>query len=221
MKILNHRLWLDDCTPAQQHTIPACNYGPTIIQQRLIVIHYTAGKNPLGTISWFLDPKSQVSSHFLIDRNGKISQFVPLNRMAWHAGQSEWKGLTWLNQWSIGIELDNIGFTRIGFSLPSELQVVATHKDEPKPRTWEKYPDLQIDSAIELCRLLVATYPTITEVVGHDDVSPNRKKDPGPAFPIMQFQHAIFDTAPPTPKLPTRDECVDKILEEHGFVWKK
>jgi hypothetical protein len=101
--------------------------------------------------------------------------------------------------------LDNIGFTRLGFSLPPELQFKAIHKDESSPRAWEKYPEAQLASAQELCKVLIATYPTITEIVGHDDIAPRRKTDPGPAFPMADFRRGVFsdvDTQPLPPVTP-------------------
>jgi N-acetylmuramoyl-L-alanine amidase len=214
MLIKNNTLWLDDTTPARQYTIPAVNFGPQIIQPRLIVMHYTAGKTPQGTINWFMNPESRVSSHFLIARDGTISQFVPLDHQAWHTGNSTWKDMKQLNRWSIGIELDNIGFVRKGFTLPPELQFTAFDQFSVL-RTWETFPHGQTDATVELCRLLVSTYPTITEVVGHSDIAPTDKLDPGPAFPMDNLRKRVFSCS----VLPTRDECIDKMLKEHGYNW--
>ncbi|MDH2916706.1 MAG: 1,6-anhydro-N-acetylmuramyl-L-alanine amidase AmpD [Gallionella sp.] len=97
----------------------------------------------------------KVSSHFLIRRDGRIIQFVPCRRRAWHAGVSEWRGRTRCNDFSIGIELEGSDF--VPFESPQYLALA------------------------KLTRLLKRIYP-IRDIVGHSDIAPGRKTDPGPFF---------------------------------------
>lgn len=97
----------------------------------------------------------RVSSHFLVRRNGQIIQFVPCNKRAWHAGVSTWRGRSRCNDFSIGIELEGSDF--------------------------EPYTDLQYAALVRLTRRLKRIYP-IADIVGHSDIAPDRKTDPGPFF---------------------------------------
>jgi len=197
MKINNFRLFQDDDTPIP--FIPSPNIAGKQTPDMLI-IHYTAGANEAGAIAWMTNPKSQVSSHILIGKDGAITQLVPFNRIAWHAGPSAWKGRTDLNRYAIGIELDNPGqlkrvnnqwvssFKKV---YPDEDILVAKHKYGATTYGWPKYPAVQIESVTELATLLVYTYE-LTEIVGHDEVAPRRKWDPGPAFPIDDFRTEVL-----------------------------
>lgn len=106
----------------------------------------------------------RVSAHVLVDRAGRITQYVPFTRRAWHAGQSAFCGRTACNDFSIGIELEGCD-------------------DEP-------YEPAQYGTAADLVRLLMSHWPRITpgNIVGHSDVAPGRKTDPGPAFDWHRFR---------------------------------
>lgn len=201
MKIINHRLHRDDGTPyafrASPHTGPA-------IRPRWLVMHYTASANAAGAINWFADPASKVSAHIVIAKDGTITQCVPFNRKANHAGKSTWQNVVGLNSHSIGIELDGYGFLGnagpgkwkfSSKSIPDSDVVVATHKFGSPHGGWPKYPQAQLDAAQELARLLVKEYG-LEDVVGHDDISPGRKQDPGPAFPMESFRAAAKQQPP-------------------------
>jgi N-acetylmuramoyl-L-alanine amidase len=131
---------------------------------------------------------------------------VDFNRRAWHAGESSWKGVDGLNSCSIGIELDGFGFLgstgpgRWKFrntSIPDNEVVVARHKFGSPNGGWPKYPQKQLEVALELARLLVKTY-RLEDVIGHEDISPGRKQDPGPAFDMAGFRAAAMgQTAQP------------------------
>jgi AmpD protein len=100
----------------------------------------------------------QVSAHLLIERDGRLTQFVPFDRRAWHAGRSSFRGRTACNDFSIGIELEGTDH------LP--------------------YSEAQYERLIAVTRALLATYPLLSPdtIVGHSDIAPGRKSDPGPAF---------------------------------------
>jgi AmpD protein len=112
----------------------------------------------------------ELSTHFLIDRGGKLTQFVETSRAAYHAGRSSWEGRRECNDFSIGIEL-------VG---------------DERPFTQKQYRTLS-----RLCRDLIRRHPAITpgRIVGHSDVAPGRKTDPGPGFDWRVFQKLLGETS--------------------------
>ncbi|HEX6911025.1 MAG TPA: N-acetylmuramoyl-L-alanine amidase, partial [Longimicrobium sp.] len=197
MKIVNHRLVRDDGTPYPFKDTP--NKGGTITP-RWLVMHYTAGGSAQESISWLANKDAKASAHIVIARDGSITQMVDFNRRAWHAGESTWKGVDGLNGHSIGIELDSFGFLGSAgpgkwkfrsTSIPDSEVVVARHKFGSPSGGWPRYPQKQLDAALELARLLVKTYG-LEDVIGHDDISPGRKQDPGPAFDMAGFRAAAM-----------------------------
>lgn len=137
---------------------------------QFIVLHYTASDLPR---SLQLLTQGQVSSHYLIaEQPATIYRLVDENRRAWHAGQSQWNGRTWLNSPSIGIELVNRGYT--------------TAADGQK--VWQPWSEQQIDALIALLKDIMQRHNlTPASVVGHSDIAPQRKVDPGPAFPWQRL----------------------------------
>jgi N-acetylmuramoyl-L-alanine amidase len=182
------------------------NKGGPIVPQYL-VMHYTAGRSGESSVQHFLNPAAQASAHLVIGRDGKVWQLVPFTRKAWHAGRSAWAGLEGLNSYSIGIELDNAGkLVKVGQQYqawfgafyPESEVVQARHKNEDQDAYWHVYPEPQMSVALEVARLLVKQY-RLKDVVGHDDIAPGRKTDPGPAFRMASFRASIFgrgDDAP-------------------------
>jgi len=136
----------------------------SVITPIYIVMHYDAAPNATSAINWMTDPKSQVSAHLHISRDGVVTQLVPFNQKAWHAGVSKWNGLTGLNSYSIGIELQNTG--------------------------TQEYMKPQLDAAIEVCKAIIANYG-IQDIIGHSDIAPRRKPDPGKQFPWYMFKPLI------------------------------
>jgi len=129
---------------------------------KYIILHYTAIKSDYEAIQHLMYKKNKVSSHFLINKKGKIFSLVDLKKRAWHAGQSFWKGEKDINSNSIGIELDNTGHY-INF---------------------ERYTKNQINSLIKLLNFLKKKYDIDNlHFLGHSDISPYRKNDPGEKFP--------------------------------------
>jgi len=126
------------------------------------VIHYTGMQSERESMIRLSNPKSKVSSHFLINQNGKVFRLVQDNRIAWHAGKSCWERYKNLNKNSIGIELVNKGH-RFGYT---------------------NYKKKQISSLIKICKSLIKKYKIKKKnVVGHSDIAPLRKIDPGEKFP--------------------------------------
>lgn len=130
-----------------------------------IVLHDTGGKTAQGTLAWFNNPRSLVSSHYLIEKDGTIYQCVPDEEKAWHAGRSELFGVPDVNEFSIGIEL-------------------VDDDDE------NVYPEDQMRALVELCAELVGKYEIpLHQIVGHEHicVPPGRKVDPGSDFDWFLF----------------------------------
>jgi N-acetylmuramoyl-L-alanine amidase len=201
MKIQNHRLIADDGSPVTYRESP--NRGGTLVPDYL-VMHYTAGSSAEGAISWLTNPAARASAHLVIGRDGRITQLVPFNRVAWHAGQSQWAGLSGLNGYSIGIELDNAGhLERAGGrwisaaskrAYAEEDVLVANHKHD-RPGTpasgWHEYSEAQIDAALAVGLALMDKY-ALKDVLGHEDIAPGRKADPGPAFALASFRARLM-----------------------------
>ena len=134
---------------------------------KIIVIHYTGMQSRIESIRRLLSPKHQVSCHYLIDRKGEILKMVNENKVAWHAGKSKWKSFKNLNKNSIGIELINKGH-EFGY---------------------EKFSKVQISKLIKLCLNLKRKYNIKdSNIVGHSDIAPLRKQDPGEKFPWKKLQ---------------------------------
>ena len=133
-----------------------------INQIKFIIFHYTGMKKESDAISRLTDPYSKVSSHYLIRKNGQIITLVPDLYIAWHAGHSLWKNLKYLNKNSIGIEICNPGHDT----------------------NYEKFSKKQIQSILKLTKFLIKKYKIDKKnILGHSDISPIRKKDPGEKFP--------------------------------------
>lgn len=190
MTIKDHLLYDDNGRQVPYSATP--NKGVALTAQYL-VMHYTAATTAKSSVNWFMNKDAKASAHLLIDRDGSITQFAPFNVVTWHAGVSQWNGINGLNQASIGIEIVNGGRLQHSGSAwicPTDRRVVAdddvvyaTHKNETQPANWHDYSPEQIEASIKVAALLVKTYG-LKDVVGHDDISPLRKSDPGPAYPL-------------------------------------
>jgi len=129
---------------------------------KFIIIHYTGMQSKIVSIKRLLDPRHKVSCHYLIDRKGEVLKMVDENKIAWHAGKSKWKNFNNLNKNSIGIELVNKGH-EFGY---------------------ERFTNSQINKLIKLCLHLKKKFKIKnSNILGHSDIAPMRKKDPGEKFP--------------------------------------
>ncbi|VXC66849.1 putative cell wall amidase and lipoprotein [Enterobacterales bacterium 8AC] len=154
---------------------------------RFLVMHYTA-ENFHSSLKTLTD--EHVSAHYLLPDNPSLRdgkpvafQLVPEEMRAWHAGASYWRGRSNLNDTSIGIEIVNPGFSHT---------LLGTH--------WQPYTREQIDLLIRLSRDIVQRYGLQpTDVVGHSDIAPQRKQDPGPLFPWQQLAQAGIGAWPDRP----------------------
>ncbi|NVZ29180.1 N-acetylmuramoyl-L-alanine amidase [Pseudomonas gingeri] len=156
--------------------LAGCSSGPRIDSShpsvnhdnrvQFVVVHYTSAnmENSLRLLT-----HGQVSSHYLIgdDNPATIYKLVDESQRAWHAGESEWQGRTWLNSSSIGIEIVNPGF-----------------RDTPTGRVWYPYSEAQVQALVVLLKDIVKrNHIEPRHVIGHSDIAPLRKQDPGPLFP--------------------------------------
>jgi N-acetylmuramoyl-L-alanine amidase len=141
------------------------NYSDKTRQKKkikFVIIHYTGMQSEIASIKRLKNSKSKVSCHYLINRKGEITQMVKENKVAWHAGKSKWRNFNNLNDSSIGIELVNKGH-EFGY---------------------QNFSKNQITSLISLCKFLKKRYMIKKEnFLGHSDIAPLRKLDPGEKFP--------------------------------------
>jgi N-acetylmuramoyl-L-alanine amidase len=141
------------------------NYSTKIRKKKnikFLVIHYTGMQSERVCVERLSSNKSKVSTHYLINRKGKIIRMVDEKNAAWHAGKSKWKNFINLNDQSIGIELVNKGH-QYGY---------------------ENFSKKQISKLILLCKYLIKKYNIKkSDILGHSDIAPLRKKDPGEKFP--------------------------------------
>ena len=175
------------------------NHGGAMAPKYLI-IHYTAAPSMDNAVKHFRDPIAKASAHVVIGRDGAVCQMVPFNVVAWHAGISTWNGIQGLNRCSIGIELDNPGrLTEVegelqawfGRRYPTNEAVHVRHKNETEPAWWPIYPEAQLSALRAVASALVSSY-RLSDILGHEDIAPGRKSDPGPAFPMASFKAALL-----------------------------
>jgi N-acetylmuramoyl-L-alanine amidase len=159
----------------------------------LLLLHYTgmpAGRG-MGmaerAIRWLTDPRSEVSAHYVVDADGRITQLVPEARRAWHAGLSCWAGESDVNSASIGIEIAHPGHWWDLAAMPDRDPAAAP---EVHPG-YGDFPEAQIAAVIALCRDIVGRHGIRPErVLAHSDVAPGRKRDPGEEFPWARLAAA-------------------------------
>lgn len=157
------------------------NYGKDISPE-ILVLHYTAGGTLEGAVNTFKNMDNRVSAHFIIDRDGTVVQMVDLNKAAYHAGESIYKGRRGVNSFSIGIEIVNWGICGKSTETPKTWtnKILGENECEiAKNYWWYKYTDEQIKQLNTLCNFLIKEF-NIKDIVGHEDISPGRKVDPGP-----------------------------------------
>ena len=160
-------------------SLPSPNHGPrpdgSVID--MLVLHYTGMRTAQEALERLCDPGPQVSAHYVIDEDGTIYGLVPEHRRAWHAGVASWRGQGDVNSRSIGIELVNPG-----------------HEFGLRP-----FPSPQIEALIPLAQAILSRHPIpARHVLGHSDIAPTRKQDPGELFPwhrLAEHQIGIWPQA--------------------------
>ena len=163
---------------------------------KFIIIHYTGMKKESEAINRLTNIQSKVSSHYLIKNNGNILTLVPDLYEAWHAGKSSWKNYKSLNQNSIGIEITNPGH-EFGY---------------------KKFSKKQISSLLKLSKFLIKRYKISSKnILGHSDITPERKKDPGEKFPweyLSKNNIGLWHTLKKKELLKNRNFKTSKIEKE-------
>ncbi|MDP3404647.1 MAG: N-acetylmuramoyl-L-alanine amidase [Brevundimonas sp.] len=152
--------------------------SPNFDQRRgppdMVLLHYTGMQTAEAAVARLRDPEAQVSAHYVVDEDGGVLRLVPEERRAWHAGQSWWKGETDINAVSIGIEIVNPGH-EFGY---------------------RDFPESQIASVITLLNEIRARWSIEdARILGHSDVAPSRKQDPGERFPwraLAAYRHGLW-----------------------------
>ena len=165
----------------------------------MVVLHYTGMQSAAAAIDRLCDPEAGVSAHYVIDEDGTVTQLVDEAHRAWHAGKSFWRGVTDVNGASVGIELVNPG-----------------HQFGYRP-----FPDAQMEALLPLLHAIVKRYKMpFANIVGHSDVAPARKEDPGELFDWERL--AALKLALPRPKvtMPSpfdNDGAFFLALERYGY----
>lgn len=170
---------------------PSPNYDERSLPITMIVLHYTGMQDGESAIARLRDPAAKVSSHYVVAEDGTVLRLVDDGKRAWHAGASHWRDVDDVNSASIGIEIVNPG-----------------HEFGYRP-----FPDEQIDAVIRLVHDIKDRYEiTRGNIVGHSDVAPARKRDPGELFPWGKLARLRLALPRPTQNL------MDPMWSESGFL---
>jgi N-acetylmuramoyl-L-alanine amidase len=147
--------------PIRELPSPNWDARPDDVPVDMLILHYTGMQSAQAALDRLRDSVARVSSHYVVDEDGTVWRLVAERRRAWHAGLSHWRGHTALNDRSVGIEIVNPG------------------------HEWgyRRFPALQMAAVCDLCLAILGRHPIpARNVVGHSDVTPDRKQDPGELF---------------------------------------
>jgi N-acetylmuramoyl-L-alanine amidase len=170
---------------------PSPNFDERALPVSILVLHYTGMPDAASAISWLANPQSKVSAHYVIAEDGQIVRMVDEAKRAWHAGRSWWRGIKDINSASIGIEIVNPG-----------------HEWGYRP-----FPDAQMEALIPLVHEIMKRHAiTRGNVVGHSDIAPARKQDPGELFPWSRLARLRLALPRPTKNL------MDPHWTDAGFM---
>jgi N-acetylmuramoyl-L-alanine amidase len=170
---------------------PSPNFDERSSPVSMLVLHYTGMADAASAIARLTDPEAKVSAHYLVAEDGQIVRMVDEGKRAWHAGRSHWRGIDDINSASVGIELVNPG-----------------HEFGYRP-----FPESQIDALIPLVAGIVERHGiTRGNIVGHSDIAPTRKQDPGELFPWNRLARLRLALPRPTKNL------MDPHWSDAGFL---
>lgn len=159
---------------------PSPNFDERALPVSMVVLHYTGMQSAGDALERMCDAKAKVSAHYMIDEDGTVIALVPEDKRAWHAGKSYWRGITDINSASIGIELVNPG------------------------HEWgyRAFPEAQMEALLPLLADIVDRHQiSPTNVVGHSDIAPARKEDPGELFDWERLARLRLALPVPKPKM--------------------
>ena len=163
---------------------PSPNFDARKAVPDCVVLHYTGMETGEAALARLCDPEAKVSAHYMVEEDGRVFRLVPEERRAWHAGAAFWKGERNINGVSIGVEIVNPG-----------------HEFGYRP-----FPDAQVEAVIALVGDIRTRWQIDNgRIVGHSDVAPERKDDPGELFPwkrLAEAGHGLWAEAPPAPGAP-------------------
>ena len=163
---------------------PSPNFDARRAPPDMIVLHYTGMQTGEAAIARLRDPDAKVSAHYVVEEDGRVFHLVPEERRAWHAGRSFWKGELDCNAVSIGVEIVNPG-----------------HEFGYRP-----FPDVQIEAVTALLRDIRTRWEVPdARIIGHSDIAPDRKEDPGELFPwkrLAEAGHGLWAEPAPAPGAP-------------------
>jgi len=160
---------------------PSPNFNERTHAIDMLVLHYTGMETGEAALERMRDPQSSVSAHYMVWEDGTVVQLVVEEKRAWHAGVASWQGDEDLNSHSIGVEIVNGG-----------------HDWPKKDGSLPPYPDVQIAGVISLCKAILARHDIpAARIVGHSDIAPARKADPGEHFPWDRLARAGIGIWPP------------------------
>ena len=170
---------------------PSPNFDERELPVTMLVLHYTGMPDAASALNWMCDPVSKVSAHYCVTEDGQVIRMVDEDKRAWHAGVACWRDITDINSASIGIEMVNPG-----------------HEWGYRP-----FPEEQISALIPLMGDIVKRYGiTRGNIVGHSDVAPARKQDPGELFPWHRLARLRLALPRPTKNL------MDPHWTDGGFL---
>ena len=169
---------------------PSPNHDERTLPISMIVLHYTGMQDGAGALARLRDPAAKVSSHYLVEEDGTVFRLVDEDARAWHAGRSHWRGITDVNSASVGIEIVNPG-----------------HDWGYRP-----FPSEQVGAVVRLVAEIKDRHEvTRGNIVGHSDIAPARKRDPGELFPWIELARRRLALPRPTRNL------MDPQWTEAGF----
>ncbi|MFA5968531.1 MAG: N-acetylmuramoyl-L-alanine amidase [Sphingomonas sp.] len=170
---------------------PSPNFDDRALPISMIVLHYTGMQDAESAIDRLRDPEAKVSAHYVVAEDGTVLRLVAEEKRAWHAGKSHWRHIDDVNSASVGIEIVNPG-----------------HEFGYRP-----FPDEQVDAVIRLVHGIKDRYEiTRGNIVGHSDIAPMRKRDPGELFPWSRLARLRLALPRPTKNL------MDPNWTEAGFL---
>jgi N-acetylmuramoyl-L-alanine amidase len=170
---------------------PSPNFDDRVLPVSMIVLHYTGMHDADSAIARLTDPAAKVSAHYLVKEDGGVVRMVAEEKRAWHAGKSRWRGIEDVNSASVGIELVNPG-----------------HEWGYCP-----FPEEQIDALLPLLHEIKERHGISRgNIVGHSDIAPTRKQDPGELFPWARFAKLRLALPRPTKNL------MDPMWSDSGFL---
>jgi len=226
IEVKNHKLFE---AGKQVKFVPTPNITKGAFAPDTIIIHFTAGSSASSALKTMLAGRP-ASAHLLIDKenNTEVTQLADFSVQTWHAGKSSYGKRIGYNKYSIGIEIDNPGpitkkadgtfETWYKKPVPKEAVYNGSHRNKvTKCQYWHKYTKAQIGKVYEICKALKEAYG-IKYVLGHEEISPGRKSDPGPAYPLDKLRADLGFGKGPDDKTPA---IVETPINKPGKIIEK